>query len=239
MEKETNRAIAGKEKKLIFRLAAERAFKKAGILALQVTHTYKNESKTESTPTKDGPVVSGGGNEPSIELEALLSDSLICRMLEYAQATGSEVEVWEVNLMKPLGNGKYEARYGTGLIESWEMPAEMGANSSVKTTMKLNGSFDFLKSGATLDAEQEAAVKALGYDTVANPTAEDLVPVYQPVTGEEGKLLQAKNEAVKEISEMAPLSDKQKETYISKVTDAASAQAVQTAVTEAKKLVKP
>lgn len=179
-------AIAGKDKVLAFRLVKERPFKKGALLALQVSHTYKNESKTESTQTKDGNVVAGGGNESSIELEALLSDTETCKLLEYAQATQSEVEAWEINVAKPMAaENKFEARYGTGLIESWEIPAEVRTNTSIKTTMKLNGTFDFLKTGATLEREQQEIVKLMGYDTVKDPKAEETVGVYIPQTEEE------------------------------------------------------
>ena len=83
------------------------------------------------------------------------------------------------------GENKFEARYGTGLIESWEIPAEVGTNTSIKTTMKLNGTFDFLKTGATLEREQQEIVKLMGYDTVKDPEAEETVGVYIPQTKEE------------------------------------------------------
>lgn len=179
------KAIAGKDKVLVFRLEKERPYKKAGLLALQVSHTYKSEGKTESTQTKDGAVVGGGGNEASIDLEALLSDTEVCKLLEYAQATSSTVEVWEINVSKPMSaKDKFEARYATGLIESWEIPAEVDSNTSIKTTMKLNGSLDFMKSGATLEREEQEIVKLMGYDTIKDAKAEELVGVYQPTTSE-------------------------------------------------------
>lgn len=179
-------AIAGKDKVLMFRLAKERPFKKAGLLGLQVSHTYKNESKAEKTQTKDGTVVSGGGNEVVIELEALLSDTEMCRLLEYAQASQSLLEVWEVNVAKQMsGENKFEARYGTGLIETWEVPAEVGTNTSIKTNMNLNGAFDFLETGATLEREQQEIITLMGYDTVKNATPEKLVGVYIPQEKEE------------------------------------------------------
>lgn len=179
-------AIAGKDKVLMFRLVKERPFKKAGFLALQVSHNYKNDSKAEKTQTKDGTVVSGGGNEVVIELEALLSDTDTCKVLEYAQATQSLLEVWEINVSKPMsGENKFESRYGTGLIESWEVPAEVGTNTSIKTNMNLNGSFDFMETGATLEREQQEIIALMGYDTVKNATPEKLVGVYTPQEKEE------------------------------------------------------
>ncbi|EUJ64741.1 phage major tail protein, TP901-1 family [Listeria fleischmannii] len=234
-----SQAIPGKDKKLIFRLMSERPYRKAGILALQVTHTYKSESKTESTQTKDGNVVGGGGKETSLELEALLSDTKTCHMLEYAQDTGSVLEVWEVNLSKPLGGNKYEARYGTGLLASWEMPAETDKNSSVKTTLNLNGSFGLLKTGATLDAEQQAAVKALGYDTIANPQPEEIVPVYEVVTEEEKVLLDAKNNAVAEVIALDALTDEQRTEFIDSINKAKDQAEVDSIVNEAKAAATP
>lgn len=179
-------AIAGKDKVLMFRLVKERPFKKAGFLALQVSHNYKNDSKAEKTQTKDGTVVSGGGNEVVIELEALLSDTDTCKVLEYAQATQSLLEVWEINVSKPMsGENKFESRYGTGLIESWEVPAEVGTNTSIKTNMNINGSFDFMETGATLEREQQEIIALMGYDTVKNATPEKLVGVYTPQEKEE------------------------------------------------------
>lgn len=176
------KAKEGKSKVLLFRLAKERASKKAAMLALQVTHTIKKESKAESTATKDGNVTSSGRPEVSIEFEALLSDTEIVDMLEYAVDNAEQVEVWEVDIEKPIEGktNKYEAKYGTGVLEGWETPAEVGTNSSVKTTMKLNGNFEAMKNGATMDELQAETAKAFVYDTIANATKEEAGSIYTP-----------------------------------------------------------
>ncbi len=178
-------AIKGKDKALMFRLLAERDTKQAQRLALQINHTIKKESKSETVMTKDGPVVTTGGTENSIELEALASDTDTNAYLEHSVDEGLTLEVWEIDFSKPKTDSdgkvipnKYWAKYGTGALTGWESPAEVESNTTIKSTMLIN---DKLVGGwATVTEEDELAAKTFFYDTVAAAEQVDPIPLYQP-----------------------------------------------------------
>lgn len=176
------KAINGSSKVLAFRLVEERKNKKGAMLALQVTHNTKKETSTESTQTKDGNVNSTTKPAVSIEIEALKSETDIVNMLEYAVDNAKEVEVWEIDIDSPIAGktNKYKARYGVGLMEGWEDGNQVGTNSTIKTTMKINGGLNVMKEGATLDAMQAETAKAFVYDTIANATKEEAGNLYVP-----------------------------------------------------------
>lgn len=172
--------VKGAKKVLMFRLASERATKDASKLALQVSHTIKYESKSESVMTKDGAVNSSGESTVSIEMEALQSDTETNDLLAYAAKKGLTIEVWEIDFTKPVsGSGetkKYEAQYGTGNLSGWETPAEAEGNASIKTTMNINGAL--VKGHATVTEQQELEAKLFFYDTVKNSQAVEPLPEY-------------------------------------------------------------
>lgn len=178
------KAVNGSSKVLAFRLVEERKSKKGAMLALQVTHNVKKETSTESTQTKDGNVNSTTKPAVSIEIEALKSETEIVNMLEYAVDNAKEVEVWEIDVDAPIANkpNKYAARYGVGLMEGWEAGNQVGTNSTIKTTLKVNGGLNPMKEGATLDALQAETAKAFVYDTVAGATKEETGNLYTPNT---------------------------------------------------------
>lgn len=233
-EAEGLKPIAGKDKILMFRLVKERPYKSAAVLSLQTTHTLKMEAKSESTPTKDGIIVGAGEVEFSIELEALLSDTTVAKMLEYCVQTGSTLEVWEINLAKQLADNKFEARYGTGVLEGWELPAEVGKNATVKTTMKLNGQFLLMPAGATLDRDNQDAVVNLVYDTVKASAGEVGQYAYEPVTAEEDKDLTAKKkEATIAVNALDKLTSDEKLAFVKRINEAKPIAAVDAILVEA------
>lgn len=168
--------VKGAKKVLMFRLLSERANKAAAKLALQVSHTIKLDNKSESTVTKDGAVNSTGESTVSIELEALQSDTDTNDLLEYAVSNGLTLEVWEIDFTKPVEAGKFEAKYGTGNLSGWEMPAAAEGNATIKTTMNINGKL--VKGHATVSAEQELEAKLFFYDTIAGAEGVDPLPEY-------------------------------------------------------------
>ena len=61
-------------------------------------------------------------------------------------------------LIKRPKTGKYEAEFGTGLLDSFGDSAESDSNSSIKPTLVLNG--DLVEGWATVDAENEELARA-------------------------------------------------------------------------------
>ena len=177
----TELVTQGDKKILFFRLAKERATKSASKLALQVTHNIKEDKKSETTQTKDGGVVSGGGVEATMDIEALASTTEIVDMLHYAFQKNETLEVWEVNFADKKTNGKYASKYATGLLTSWEDSAETGANATIKTTFKANGLF--VKGNATVTQADEAEALAFFYDLAQGASSAEPIPEYTPTTG--------------------------------------------------------
>lgn len=181
------KAIQGKKIKLMFRLTRERATTAAKLLALEISHEYKSETKTDTQSTKDGNVPTSGMPSASIEMEFLRTGTETYNMLKYAYRNGLEIDVWRINFDKKDPKiGKYEAEFGTGLLDSFGDSAESDSNSSIKPTLVLNG--DLVEGWATVDAENEELARAFFYDTVAGAEPEEPVEKYTPKTIEVPKV---------------------------------------------------
>ena len=174
--------LNGSDRVLMFRLVEDRNKTNAVKLALQTTHTIKESRKVESAETKDGNAATPGTLTTTIDIEALGSDTDVVSMLHYAQNYGKEVEVWEVNFKKPKTGetGKYLSQYGSGFLSSWETPAKVGDNVTIKTTLTLNG--QLVDGWATVSAEDAATVNNFFRDTVKG--AADTAPLteYTPAS---------------------------------------------------------
>lgn len=174
--------LNGSDRVLMFRLVEDRNKTNAVKLALQTTHTIKESRKVESAETKDGNAATPGTLTTTIDIEALGSDTDVVSMLHYAQKYGKEVEVWEVNFKKPKTEetGKYLSQYGSGFLSSWETPAKVGDNVTIKTTLTLNG--QLVDGWATVSAEDAATVNNFFRDTVKG--AADTAPLteYTPAS---------------------------------------------------------
>lgn len=181
------KAIHGKNVKLMFRLLKERAFKSAGLLALEMSHTYNRETNVDTQATKDGSVASGGSIESNIEMEFLKTNTEIFNMLEYAYENGEEIEVWRIFFDQPVEgeDRKYAAQYGTGILGNFPDAAEAESNSSVSTTLNLNGLL--VRGEATVDAENDELAKAFFYDTIKNAEKQEPKAVYTPATSDTPK----------------------------------------------------
>lgn len=108
------KAIQGKKIKLMFRLTRERATTAAKLLALEISHEYKSETKTDTQSTKDGNVPTSGMPSASIEMEFLRTGTETYDMLKYAYRHGLEIDVWRINFdKKDEKTGKYEAEFAT------------------------------------------------------------------------------------------------------------------------------
>lgn len=173
-------AVRGEKKVLYLRLLEERATKAGAHLALQVSHTIKEERSVETTQTKDGGVAQSGGYTVSIDMEFLESrDDVVYNMLHYAMQENKTVEVWEVNLDRKNSEGKYEALYGTGLLGTWETEASVEGNSSITTTLTMNGR---LVLGYETIQDGDVAL-VLKYHAMAKGGAEsEPKPIYTPET---------------------------------------------------------
>lgn len=169
-------AIKGIDRFLMFRLFEEKAEKNATKLALQTTHTIKEEAKADSEATKDGSIATQGALETTVEFEAIATDTELNAMLHYAVKNQKKVEVWEIDMSKPPKDGKYYSQYGVGYLSSWETPADAEKNTTIKTTLTVENKL--VVGYATLTSEQEATAKAFFRDTVEAPKDEEPAQEY-------------------------------------------------------------
>lgn len=169
-------ATKGIDRFLMFRLFEEKTEKNATKLALQTTHTIKEEAKADSEATKDGSIATQGALETTVEFEAIATDTDLNAMLHYAVKNQKKVEVWEIDMSKPPKDGKYYSQYGVGYLSSWETPADAENNTTIKTTLTVENKL--VVGYATLTSEQEATAKAFFRDTVEAPKDEEPVQEY-------------------------------------------------------------
>lgn len=160
--------IYGKDKILMFRLFKERNTKNATKLALQTKHTWKYDSKSDSSDTKDGAINSPATPVATLEIEAISSLDEVNKFLKNAVLNSEKLEVWEINLADKQEDGKYGATYAQGYLQSWEVPAEVGKLVELKTEMNID---QIPQDGvATVTVEQENEIQYAFTDTTPVPS---------------------------------------------------------------------
>lgn len=129
--------IFGKDKILMFRKLGDK--KAAAKLAFQIEHKLTYERKNDSTKTKDGTVVSDGGLEVKLSIEALSARDDLNNMLKESVINGDKLEVWEIDLQDKKKAGKFGALYMQGSLSSWEVPANVEELAKIETEMAIDG----------------------------------------------------------------------------------------------------
>lgn len=167
----------GKDKFLMFRLEAEKNSKSGLKLALQTTHTIKEKAKASTTATKDGTIATSGALETEIDFEAIASATELVDMLHFAVKNNLPIDVWEIDVSKPKDStGKYWSQFGTGFLSDWETPADVEKDTTIKSTVTINGKL--VGGYATVPPEQEAVMNIFFRDTVVGAKDEAPVPDY-------------------------------------------------------------
>ncbi|MHB9781489.1 phage major tail protein, TP901-1 family [Streptococcus sp. 10F2] len=157
----------GKDKILMFRKLGDK--KAAAKLALQTEHSWNYERSNEATKTKDGAVVSDGGLEVTLQIEAVATHDELNKMLKDSVLQGFKLEVWEIDLAGTKQGGKYPALYAQGSLSNWETPANVEELETISTEMAIDGKP--VEGYATLTADQEAAIRYAFADTTAITTS--------------------------------------------------------------------
>lgn len=173
-----DKAILGLKQVLYVGLVEERGTVNGKRLGLQITHSLKEEQKSDTVATKDGNIVAPSPSTYTVEMEFLESKSELVRMLHYAEENNKEIDVWEVDLSEKNANGKYDSKQASGFISGWEKTAGVDANVSVKTTFTANGKFE--RGEESIDAE--TAAKITKYVSLADGKEVDPIPEYVPKT---------------------------------------------------------
>ena len=153
----------GKNKILMFRKLGDKTA--AAKLALQTEHTWKYERSTDSEKTKDGAVVTDGGLEVTLSIEAVTSNDDVNKMLKNAVVNGDKLEVWEIDLAGTKQDEKYPAIYAQGALSSWEVPDNVEDLETLSTEMTIEGKP--VEGYATLTASQVEEINYAFKDTTA------------------------------------------------------------------------
>ena len=150
--------VQGRDKILLFRVLGDAEAAKK--LAFQTSHTFTFSRERDTIVTKDGNVLSDNGLTTEVPIEAIQKrGDRLFGMLTIAAIKGLKLEVWEVSVDEGLKNdeGEYPAIYTQGYLDSWELPAGVEDESTVSSTLLVEGEPQF---GYTpLSADQETAVQ--------------------------------------------------------------------------------
>lgn len=158
--------VFGKDRILMFRKLGDK--NAAAKLALQTEHSWNYERSNEATKTKDGAVVSVGGLEVTLQIEAVASRDSLNEMLLDSVLNGYKLEVWDIDLAGTKDeSGKYPAKYAQGSLSNWEVPANVEELATISTEMAIDGKP--IDGYATLTAEQQEAIRYAFQDTTAIP----------------------------------------------------------------------
>lgn len=182
------KAIQGLKQVLYVGLVEERGSVEGRRLALQITHSLKEDQKSETVPTKDGNIVAPSPSTYTVEMEFLESKSELVKMLHYAEENNREVDLWEVDLSEKNDNGNYDAKQASGYLSGWEKTAGVDANVSVKTTFTANGKFE----RGEEEIDDTIVAKITKYVSLKDGEEKDSIPEYIP---------KKKNEKIAKVDE--------------------------------------
>ncbi|WP_285141423.1 phage major tail protein, TP901-1 family [Lactococcus petauri] len=175
------KAIQGLKQVLYVGLVEERGKVEGRRLALQITHSLKEEQKSDTVATKDGNIVAPSPSTYTVEMEFLESKSELVKMLHYAEENNKEVDVWELDLSEKNANGMFDSKQASGYLSGWEKTAGVDSNVSVKTTFTANGKFE----RGEEDIDAGTVAKITKYISLKDGEEKESIPEYVPKGSEE------------------------------------------------------
>ena len=158
-------AKEGKNNILMFRKYG--ASNAAAKLALQTEHEWEYSRDADTTKTKDGAVVSDGGLETTLSINAISTKDDVNTLLKDSVINGYKLEVWDIDLSDRRANGKYGALYGIGRLSSWKVPANVEELVEIESEMSVEGKPQ--EGEATLSDNQIREIQYTFQDTTAIP----------------------------------------------------------------------
>lgn len=161
-------AVHGKKLVYLYRILSEAA-SEAGVTLAFTTENERTKSKdSDSTATKDGPILTPGEVEQEITATSVLTkgDTLV-EKLEDALDNNELVEIWEANLEEPAdaGENKFKGRYFQGYLTEVSVASSAEDYVEVSLTFGINGSG--VKGDVTVSAEQQEIAAYVFTDTQA------------------------------------------------------------------------
>lgn len=159
-------AVHGKRIVYLYRVLADAATTDGAALAFTTENERSKSKDSDSTATKDGPVLTPGEVEQEITATSLLAkgDKLVDR-LEDALDNNEIVEIWEANLDEPAegGQNKFKGRYFQGYLTEVSISASAEDYTEVSLTFGINGAG--VKGDVTVSAEQQEVAAYVFTDT--------------------------------------------------------------------------
>lgn len=169
---ETKKAVHGQRIVYLYRVLKNAATKSATNLAFVTENELSKSKDSDSTPTKDGPLMTPGEVEVELTSTSILPvDDTIIEELEDALDNNEVIEIWEANLDKPTSEGtnKFKGRYMQGYLTEFTKTSSAEDYVEVELTFGINGSG--AKGDVTVSAEQQAIADLVFKDTTANSGA--------------------------------------------------------------------
>lgn len=161
-------AVTGKKLIYLYRLESEKATADGTRIALTTEDELSISADADATATKDGSVRGASVAELEKTMTSLMdsSDPMIGK-LKNAILNGSLLELWEVNLEKPVANqtNKYEGTYYQGYLSEFTASSPADGNVEINMTVGINGKG--ATGNVTVDASQQDDEQYTFVDTPA------------------------------------------------------------------------
>ena len=163
--------VHGKKIVYLFRLLKDAAKENAKAMAFVTENERSKSVDYETTATKDGGVQTPGEVEQEITATTILSTDGSAEKFEDAMDNNELIEIWEVNLAAPVGEGynKYKGRYFQGYLKEFTLTSSSEEHAEYETTFGINGKG--VKGDVTVSAEQQEIAAYVFKDTTAETGA--------------------------------------------------------------------
>lgn len=135
-------AVTGKNLIYLYRLESEKATADGTRIALTTEDELSISADADATATKDGAVRGASVAELEKTCTSLMdADDPMLPKLKSAILNGSLIELWEVNLDKPVANqtNKYEGTYYQAYLSEFTASSPADGNVEVSMTFGING----------------------------------------------------------------------------------------------------
>lgn len=160
-------AIQGTRLIYLYRPLKEAATSGATAVAFVTENEMSFSSNSDTTQTKDGPIVSAGTTEIEHTMTSILSkgDAILGKM-KSALINKETIELWECNLDEPGETenvGKFKATYFQGKVTEWSETSNAEDMVEVSMTIAISGTG--AEGWATVSDEQQEQASYVFKDT--------------------------------------------------------------------------
>lgn len=163
----TKEAVKGTKIVYLYRLLADSKTAKGTTLAYTTENERTLSRDSDTTETKDGPVVTPGSLEHEITATSILTkgDSMIDKM-EKAVVSGETMEIWEANLSAPVadvGGEQFKGKYFQGKLKEFSKSSNAEDNVEISLTFAIEGAGE--SGNVTVTKEQQVEASYVFKDT--------------------------------------------------------------------------